>query len=263
MENIRMIKINSILPHPDNPRKDMGDLKELTESIRKNGIYQNLTVVQKVDRIMSPADVSIAELTIEQCDDPAEKAWLEELKGKGYRLADNRNYIVVIGHRRLAAARLAGLTEVPCAVARMSIQKQVETMILENMQREDLTLFEQVKGFQQLLDFGDTVEGIAEKTGFSPKTVRRRAEIARLDPDTLERVMTLRAKQITLEDFDKLAKIEDIEERNKVLNDIGTDNFNYQLATAARRQKIRNALPGVRSWLAERNAEAVEEEDVW
>lgn len=47
MDNIEMILTGLIEPHPDNPRKDLGDLKELTESIRQNGIYQNLTVVPR------------------------------------------------------------------------------------------------------------------------------------------------------------------------------------------------------------------------
>ena len=45
MNNITMIKVEQLYHHPENPRKDLGDLSELTESIRKNGIMQNLTVV--------------------------------------------------------------------------------------------------------------------------------------------------------------------------------------------------------------------------
>ena len=47
---IVMIPIGELEHHPENPRKDLGDLTELTESIRKNGIYQNLTVVPDIDR---------------------------------------------------------------------------------------------------------------------------------------------------------------------------------------------------------------------
>lgn len=41
---IQMISIADLHPHKDNPRKDLGDLSELTESIKVNGIFQNLTV---------------------------------------------------------------------------------------------------------------------------------------------------------------------------------------------------------------------------
>ena len=255
MENIEMILTGLIEPHPDNPRKDLGDLKELTESIRKNGIYQNLTVVPRRvpmvgdDKLLIPGQ-------IQRCSNPAEKERMQEAFNAGLKVI---GYTVVIGHRRLAAAKEADLKKIPCVVVEMAPQKQIETMILENMQRADLTIYEQVKGFQQLLNFGETAEGIAEKTGFSVRTVKRRTEIARLDPDKLEMVMRGRAKQITLDDFDKLAKIEDLEERNKVLDDIGTNNFKFSLATADRRQKIKKAMPDVEKWLTERNAKRLEE----
>ena len=86
-------------------------------------------------------------------------------------------FTVVIGHRRLAAAKLAGLKEVPCVIASMDAKEQVRTMLLENMQRSDLTVYEQAQGFQMMLDMGDSVEDIAAKSGFSKTTVRRRVKI--------------------------------------------------------------------------------------
>ena len=50
MANIAMIPIKLLEHHPENVRKDLGDLTELTESIRKNGVLQNLTVVADPDR---------------------------------------------------------------------------------------------------------------------------------------------------------------------------------------------------------------------
>lgn len=47
MEQLINIDVNKIEEHPNNPRKDLGDLTELTESHRQNGIMQNLTVVKK------------------------------------------------------------------------------------------------------------------------------------------------------------------------------------------------------------------------
>ena len=48
--NVVMIKRDKLTPHPDNPRKDLGDLAELTESIREHGVMQNLTVVPDGDK---------------------------------------------------------------------------------------------------------------------------------------------------------------------------------------------------------------------
>lgn len=248
MRNIEMIPIAMLESHPDNPRKDLGDLTELTASIRQNGIYQNLTVVQKIDKIVTTTDEKLADMHIKNCEDPDERKWLEELREKGLWISSYK-HIIVIGHRRLAAAKKAGLEKVPCAVVRMSPQKQIETMILENMQRADLTVYEQVKGFQQLLDLGDSIEGIAKKTGFSEKTIKRRTEIARLDPDKLERIMEGRGKQLTLEEFDKLASIKDLKTRNKLLEEIGTRNFDYVVAAAKAAEKTKEMLPKVLTWI--------------
>ena len=149
---MRMIRRDSELPiellkpHPKNPRKDVGDVTELAESIKANGIFQPLTVLSG------------------DCID---------------------GYTVVIGHRRLAAAKLAGLKKVPCNVAEMTEQEQISTMLLENMQRNDLTVYEQAQGFQMMLDLGETEQSIAEKTGFSKKTVKHRLKLLELDPEQI------------------------------------------------------------------------------
>ena len=198
---IVMIAIDKIDAHPDNPRKDLGDISELAASIRAKGIMQNLTVVPW----FTP--------------DTRQEVG-EEMPGY---------YRVIIGHRRLAAAREAGLTEVPCAIVHMSPQEQIETMLLENMQRADLTVYEQAQGFQMMMDFGDSVEDISEKTGFSKTTIRRRLKMAELDAQTLKSVSS---RQVDLMDYDRLSQIEDIETRNKVLCDIGTNNFNREFQKA-------------------------------
>ena len=192
-----MLPVDKLYPHPDNPRKKLGDLSELADSIKAKGIMQNLTVVPRVDH-------------------PG-------------------TYTIIIGHRRHAAAKKAGLSEVPCVIVEMSEQEQIATMLLENIQRSDLTAYEQAKGFQMMMDFGDSVSTIVEKTGFSESTVRRRLKMAELDDETLEKVS---GRQLSLGDFDKLSEIEDIDVRNKVLADIGTANFNNSLKSAVDKQKL-------------------------
>jgi len=194
-----MLSIEKLHPHPDNPRKELGDLTELADSIRAKGVFQNLTVVPFED-----------------------------------------DYRIIIGHRRRAASELAGLTHLPCVIVDMTPKEQVETMLLENMQREDLTPDEQAQGFQMMIDMGDTVDEIVQKTGFSKKTVKRRLKMAELDQATLKEVSS---RQISLEDFDQLAKIEDISKRNDVLKSIGTNNFDSEVATALKKQQIAKMLP--------------------
>ena len=143
-------------------------------------------------------------------------------------------YTVIIGHRRLAASKLAGIEVVPCSVVEMDEKQQVATMLLENMQRTDLTVYEQAQGFQMMLDLGETQQSIAEKTGFSQTTVHRRLELAKLDQKKLEEVSS---RQISIADLDKLSQVESIEKRNELLKDIGTTSFSYLVKSAIDAEK--------------------------
>lgn len=204
---IQMIPIDQLSPHPDNPRKNLGDLTELAASIRENGVLQNLTVVP----------------------------WMGEVTG-----TFTGKYKVIIGHRRLAAAKLAGLTELPCHVTTLTPSEQIKTMLMENMQRSDLTPIEQADGFQMMLDLGLSIDEIAGESGFSESTVRRRLKLRELDRETLEERLS---KGATLMDLIKLEQIEDEKARNKVLATVGTNNFEYELRTALDKQACKRNKP--------------------
>lgn len=204
MENIQMIPVECIWEHPENPRKDLGDLTELAASIKENGILQNLTVVKKYGEIT--------------------KKWFP----------DNPAYTVVIGHRRLAAAKLAGLKEVPCAVVEMTDKEQFRTMVIENMQRADLTTIEQADSFQMMLDLGDTKEEIAEKTGFSKTTIERRLKLTKLDR---KKLIEADNRGGTLFDYMELYKIDDKDTRDSLLESIGTPEFKNNLQRELNKQE--------------------------
>lgn len=193
---LQMIQVEKLQPHPDNPRKVIGDVSELAESIKANGILQNLTVVPNNDN------------------------W--------------DDFTVIIGHRRLAAAKQAGLTELPCAVVEMTEKEQLSTMLIENMQRSDLTVYEQAKGFQMLIDLGDSVAEVVEKTGFKESTVRRRLKLAELDEESFK---DSQLRQPTLADYERLNQIKNIEVRNELLKSIGTNNFDNLLYSAVKKQE--------------------------
>lgn len=200
--------VECLIPHPQNPRKDLGNLDELTASIKENGIYQNLTVI--------PVNEAV----------PGEEP----------------KFMVVIGHRRLEAAKRAGLQEVPCAIVRgMTETRQLQTMLLENMQRSDLTVYEQAQGFQQLLDFGMDIEDISQQSGFSKSTIRRRLEIAKLDQNKLNKISSTR--QLSLKEFDELAKIKNMEARNEVMEKIGTNDFALAVKCAMDKEKLADNMP--------------------
>lgn len=190
-----MIPIEALKPHPDNPRKDVGDITELAESIKANGVFQNLTV----------------------------------LKGD---ILDG--YTVIIGHRRLAAARAAGLTELPCMVVEMDEREQISTMLLENMQRNDLTVYEQAQGFQMMLDLGETESDIAEKTGFSKTTIKHRLKLLELDPEEFRKSQE---RQPSMADYIELEKLTDPNLKKRALAKIGTKDFDWVLQSCVRDQR--------------------------
>ena len=141
MHNIMMIPIDALEHHPDNPRKDLGDLKELIASIKESGVMQNLTVVPKPN--------------------------------------DEETWWVVIGNRRMEASKAAGLKELPCIISDMDHKTQVATMMAENMQRVDLTLTEQAGGVQMMMDLGMDAKEISKRTGIRKDAVERRALMAK------------------------------------------------------------------------------------
>ena len=150
--------------------------------------------------------------------------------------------MVVVGHRRLEAAKRAGLQEVPCAIVRgLTETQQLQIMLLENMQRSDLTIYEQAQGFQQLLDFGMDIEDISQQSGFSKRTIRRRLEIAKLDQNKLKKLSSTR--QLSLKEFDELAKIKNMEARNEVMEKIGTNDFALAVKRAMDKEKLADNMP--------------------
>lgn len=193
---IVMLPAECLEHHPENPRKEIGDIAELTDSIKANGILQNLTVVPKLD--------------------------------------DEGKYLVVIGNRRYEAGLGAGLTEFPCVISDMDHTKQLETMLIENMNRSDLTVYEQAKGFEQLTLAGYSVNDIAEKTGFSQSTVRRRINLCQYDKELVTKAFE---KQATFEDFEKLNKIKNEENRASVAKFLGSSNFGWYLQQGIKEER--------------------------
>lgn len=208
MPQIVNIAIDRLFPHSDNPRKDLGDLSELAASIKASGVLQNLTVVP------------------DEPDNP------------------DTEYTIIIGHRRYAAAKIAGLTELPCIVVEMSEREQLQTMLVENMQRSDLTTYEQAQGFQMMLNMGDSVAEIAEKSGFSQTTIRRRVKLLDLDRQKFQKA---ESRGATLGDYLELDKLDSPEDKNKALDAIGTANFNSVLKSLISEQEIRKNSPNGRN----------------
>ncbi|MCH3961269.1 MAG: ParB/RepB/Spo0J family partition protein [Solobacterium sp.] len=227
----QLIPVDHIVSNPNNPRKDLGDLTDLTASVRQNGILQNLSVVPIGDHVRN---VSTGE-------------------------TDGKTYMVVIGHRRLAAAREAGLTEVPCEIMQMSEADQMTTMLTENMQRNNLTKFEETSGIQQALNLGLTESEVASKVGLSKATVIKHRKAMKVGADMVKRAY---AHGATIDQLIQLAKIDDENDKEKCAKSFGSYNFDYEIDYALKKQEWKpkkeaiikilkeelGAKPGKRRW---------------
>ncbi len=134
-ENVIQVAVTSISPNPQQPRKQFDDeqLEDLASSIREHGIIQPLILIQG---------------------------------------STSNRYSLIAGERRLRAAKLAGLTEVPAIVRTVTEQEQLEFAIIENVQREDLNPLERARAYQSLLEsFSLTHDDIARRVGKSRVSV--------------------------------------------------------------------------------------------
>lgn len=207
MENRKLVvlhlPVEQLHPHPQNPRKELGDLSELADSIKEIGIQQNLTVIPFVDEAGNEVD---------------------------------DQYTVIMGHRRLAAAKQAGLATVPCCIRwEMAPAEQIALMLCENMQRNELTPQEEGLAFQQLkLDFGWSVDQISQRTGFSRTKVRSRLVIAELDKEKTKKALE---RQTNPGEFLELAKVKDPDKRNELLDLIGSPSFSFHCHNAVLKEQ--------------------------
>jgi ParB family transcriptional regulator, chromosome partitioning protein len=144
----RMIPVDKIRPNPDQPRKVLGELRELTDSIKEKGVLEPL-LVRFVPR--------------EDC------------------------YYLISGERRYHAARAAGLREVPCIEKTADDAETLEIGLIENIQRKDLTPFEEADGLHRLAtQFEYTHEDVARKIGRARSSVTETLSLRNI-PDALRR----------------------------------------------------------------------------
>lgn len=147
----RMVGVAHIRPNPYQPRTqfDPEALKELTDSIRENGLLQPLLV----------------------------------------RDAGNGEFELIAGERRFLAAKQAGLFDVPVVVRTASKREMLQMALVENLQRQDLNPIEEAEAFQRLAtEFGMTQELIAERVGKSRVAVTNALRLLTLEDELREMV---------------------------------------------------------------------------
>ena len=138
----RMISLDRLEPNPSQPRVEFGELDDLVASIREKGVLEPLLV--------RPSEVG-------------------------------GRYMIISGERRFRAAGIAGLVEVPCIEMEVDDQEVAEIALVENLQRKDLTPFEEADGLQLLADrFGYTHEEISKKIGKARSSVTESLSLAQI-----------------------------------------------------------------------------------
>ena len=137
----RKIAIHLLDTNPDQPRSAMGDLEELTRSVAAKGVLEPILV----------------------------------------RPTESGRFTIISGERRFRAALEAGLAEVPCIEMDVSDSELLEIALVENLQRKDLTPFEEADGYLALQEkHGYTHDQIAGAVGKSRVTVTEALSIGRL-----------------------------------------------------------------------------------
>ena len=161
---VRKIALEEIGFNPHQPRKLFNDnsLRELADSVRQVGILQPVLVRQVAagDEVRPHAGSSAR--------------------------AGNLKFCVVAGERRVRAARLAGLTEVPALVCTYEETEALKIALLENIQREDLGPVEEAEAYRGLMEsYGATQEELAEMLGKKRSSVANMLRILTLEREIL------------------------------------------------------------------------------
>lgn len=157
---MKIVPLSRIEPDPDQPRRSLDGLEELTASIRTKGVLEPILA-----RPLPPAGP----------DDLGQ-----------------RRYRIISGERRFRAAQRAGLREIPLIEMDVSRSEALEIALVENLQRVDLTPFEEAEGLNALVErHGYTHEQIAAAVGRSRVSVTESLALLRLPREVRERAIAL------------------------------------------------------------------------
>lgn len=187
---LRRVRVSDIVRNPNQPRKyfDPEAIAQLAESIRQYGVLNPLTV----------------------------------------RRAPGGGYELVAGERRLRAARVAGLNDVPCLVIAADNEDSSAIALVENLQRRDLDFFEEAEGFKRLIDqYGLTQEEAARKVGKTQSAVANKLRLLRISEQNME---LIRSAGLTERHARCLLRLDDETDRINATNYIIEHDLNVSRA---------------------------------
>ncbi|CCQ96942.1 Stage 0 sporulation protein J [[Clostridium] ultunense Esp] len=148
LNNIQNIKLSSIIPNEEQPRKDFdkGLLEELTDSIKQYGVIQPIVVRKK-----------------------------------------GNSYEIVAGERRWRAAKAANFKEIPCIVKNVDDRQAMKLALIENLQRDDLNPIEEAYAFKGLIEEHNlTQEEVASAIGKSRSYIANSIRLLNLDEEIID-----------------------------------------------------------------------------
>jgi ParB family chromosome partitioning protein len=209
--SVLRLPVENIETNPKQPRRDFDEqaLQELANSIKMHDIIQPVTV--------------------------------SKLHGNKYRL--------ISGERRLRAAKLAGLKDVPAYIRQADDQELLELALLENLQREDLNAMEIALSYKRMMDELDhTQEEVAERMGKDRSTVTNYIRLLKLPPDIQ---VAVRNGEISMGHARALINVDKIDQQLYIFDEIKTkglsvrqtENLVRNLYKEKATKKANNSLP--------------------
>jgi len=196
---VSSIPIDKVEVNPFQPRNefDADKLEELTGSIRVHGVIQPISV--------------------------------RKIGGGKYQL--------IAGERRIRAAKMAGLTEVPAYIRTANDQEMLEIALIENIQRENLNAVEIAINYKRLMEECDlTQELLAERVGKKRTTVSNYLRLLKLPPDILK---AIKERQITMGHARAIINVENVEEQLLIFKEIIKKNLSVRQVEALVRNGLR------------------------
>lgn len=203
------ISVDQIVPNPAQPRRIFDDLE-----------LENLAQSIRANGLIQPITVRRAE----------------------------RGYEVISGERRLRACKLAGMTAVPCIVNDCSPDTSAILAMTENLQRQDLNMFEEAEGIRRLIEtWGVTQEEAAYRLGKSQSTVANKLRLLRLTDRERKKIMVA---GLTERHARALVRLDDPQMRRNALGAViehgynvrQTDDYVMKLLGAANASKQRRTF---------------------
>ena len=185
---ILRLPVENIETNPKQPRKDFDEqsLQELASSIKQHDIIQPITV--------------------------------SKLHGNKYRL--------ISGERRLRAAKIAGLKDIPAYVRQANDQELLELALLENLQREDLNAMEVALSYKRMMEELDhTQEQVAERMGKDRSTVTNYLRLLKLPPDIQ---VAVRNGEISMGHARALVNVDTIDKQLYIFDEIKTKDLSVR-----------------------------------